>query len=288
MTTWSSRRARFRALLQGEECIHPASVFDAISARIAEELGFQAGIFSGSVAAQVILGAPDLVLITLSEFVDQLHRIARGSELPILVDADHGYGNALNAMRTVEELEAAGVAALMIEDTLLPRPYGAEGRALIPIEEGVGKMRAAVAARRDPALVVLARTTLGAAADFSEALARIEAYQAAGVDGLFLAGLETRAQLDAISSVARLPLVTGGVRPELADLAYLRSHGVTICLQGHQPIQAGYQAVYDCLKALRDGVRPGDLKGVPPPQRFAQWLRDAHYADLIKRHLGGG
>lgn len=287
MTTWSGRRARFRALLSGTQCIHPASVFDAISARIAEEIGFQAGIFSGSVAAQVILGAPDLVLITLTEFVDQLHRITRGSELPILVDADHGFGNALNVIRTVEELEAAGVAALMIEDTLLPKPFGPSGRALISIEEGVGKMRAAVGARRDPGLVVLARTTIGAAADFAEALARVAAYQATGVDGIFLAGLQTRDQLDAIAHMAKLPLVTGGVPGDLADLATLRSRGVTICLQGHQPIQAGYQAVYDCLKALRDGVKPSRLEGVPTPQHFAEWLRDDHYAGLIRNHLGG-
>jgi carboxyvinyl-carboxyphosphonate phosphorylmutase len=287
MTTWSDRRIRFRALLSGAECIHPASVFDAISARIAEEIGFEAGIFSGSVAAQVVLGAPDLVLITLTEFADQLHRITRGSPLPILVDADHGYGNALNVMRTVEELEAAGVAALMIEDTLLPRPFGSDGRALISVEEGVGKMRAAVEARCDPALVILARTTLGAAANFDEALVRIEAYQATGVDGIFLAGLQTRAELDAIARVAKLPLVTGGVRSELADRDYLRSRGVTICLQGHQPIQAGYQAVYDCLKALKLGGKASELSGLPSPRHFADWLRDDHYSGLIKSHLGG-
>jgi carboxyvinyl-carboxyphosphonate phosphorylmutase len=287
MTTWSDRRARFRALLAGTECAHPASVFDAISARIAEELGFQAGIFSGSVASQVILGAPDLVLVTLSEFVEQLHRIARGSDLPILVDADHGYGNALNVMRTVEELEAAGVAALMIEDTALPRPFWSDGRALISIAEGRGKMAAAVAARRDAGLVVLARTTIGLSDDFGDTLARVEAYQTTGVDGIFLAGLATRAQLDAIAQVTRLPLVTGGVRPELADPAYLRSRGVTICLQGHQPIQAAYQAVYNCLKALKQGVKPAELEGVPSSSRFSAWLRDEHYAGLIKRHLGG-
>ncbi|HWG04953.1 MAG TPA: isocitrate lyase/phosphoenolpyruvate mutase family protein [Beijerinckiaceae bacterium] len=287
MTTWSDRRARFRALLAGSECVHPASVFDAISARIAEELGFQAGIFSGSVASQVILGAPDLVLVTLSEFVEQLRRIARGSELPILVDADHGYGNALNVMRAVEELEAAGVAALMIEDTVLPRPFGSDGRALISIEEGRRKMAAAVAARRDSQLVVLARTTIGLSDDFGDTLARVDAYQATGVDGIFLAGLATRTQLDAIAQVTRLPLVTGGIRPELADPAYLSARGVKICLLGHQPIQAGYQAVYDCLKAMKEGARSSELPGVPTAQQFARWLRSDAYNALTKRYLDG-
>src|SRR5439155_18065278 len=105
------------------------------------------------------LGAPDLILLTLSEFAEQAYRINRAFDLPLLVDADHGYGNALNVMRTVHELETAGVAALTIEDTLLPRPFGPAGRALTSIEEGVGKIRAALAARQDPDLSIVGRTT---------------------------------------------------------------------------------------------------------------------------------
>jgi carboxyvinyl-carboxyphosphonate phosphorylmutase len=286
MSTWSARRARFRTLLSADECVHPASVFDAISARIAEEIGFHAGIFSGSVASLVVLGAPDHVLITLTEFVDQLHRITRGSELPIMVDADHGYGNALNVVRAVEELEAAGVAALMIEDTILPKPFGAFGRGLISIDEGIGKMRAAVSARRDPDLVVLARTTIGGTADIGDTIARVKAYQCTGVDGLFLAGLNSREQLDAIAKVANVAIIMGGAQADLTDLAYLRSRGVKICLQGHQPIQAGYQAVYACLKALKEGTPPSQLPGVPSAQQFANWMRADYYSTLMKSYLG--
>src|SRR5215203_389470 len=102
---WSDRRKRFRALLAGDGCIHPASVFDPISARIAEDLGFEAGMFAGSVASLAVLGAPDIVVLTLSEFAELALRINRATRMPLLVDADHGYGNALNAKRTVEELE---------------------------------------------------------------------------------------------------------------------------------------------------------------------------------------
>src|SRR6478736_4473538 len=143
---WTDRRNRFRALLAGGRCVHPGSVFDPISARIAEDLGFEIGMFAGSVASLTVLGAPDLIVLTLSEFAQQALRINRAGNLPLLVDADHGYGNALNVKRTVEELETAGVAALTIEDTLLPRPYGPSGKpSLIPVEEGIGKMRAALA-----------------------------------------------------------------------------------------------------------------------------------------------
>ena len=121
---WTDRRERYRQTIAGTACIHPASVHDAISARIAEELGFEVGMFAGSIASFTVLGAPDLIVLTLTEFAAQAYRINRAGKLPLMVDADHGYGNALNVMRTVQELETAGVAALMIEDTLLPRAFG--------------------------------------------------------------------------------------------------------------------------------------------------------------------
>ena len=109
---WTERRERFRALLAGTCCVHPGSVYDAISARIAEDLGFEVGMFSGSVGSMAVLGAPDLVVLTLSEFAAQAYRICRAGNLALLVDADHGYGNALNVRRTVEELETAGICAM--------------------------------------------------------------------------------------------------------------------------------------------------------------------------------
>ena len=118
---WTDRRERLRSLIAGPRCIYPGSIYDAISARIAEDLGFEAGMFAGSIASFTVLGAPDVVVLTLTEFAQQAYRINRAGKLPLLVDADHGYGNALSVKRTVEELETAGVAALTIEDTALPR-----------------------------------------------------------------------------------------------------------------------------------------------------------------------
>src|SRR5271154_3521619 len=156
---WTDRRERFRAVLQGDHCVHPGSVFDPISARIAEDLGFEVGMFAGSIASYTVLGAPDLIVLTLSEFAAQALRINRAGKLPLMVDADHGYGNALSVMRTVQELETAGVAALTIEDTKLPRGYGEAKPGLVSLEEGVGKMRAALAGRQDLALCVIGRTS---------------------------------------------------------------------------------------------------------------------------------
>ena len=115
--TFTARRQSLRAHLDTDHCIVPASIFDPFSARIAEDLGYEIGMLGGSTASLAVLGAPDLIVLTLTEFAEQCRRISRASALPFMADADHGYGNALNVMRTVEELETAGVAALTIEDT---------------------------------------------------------------------------------------------------------------------------------------------------------------------------
>jgi carboxyvinyl-carboxyphosphonate phosphorylmutase len=256
----AERRRRYRQVLEGTICIHPASVFDAMSARMAESLGFEVGMFSGSIGSGVVLGAPDLTVLTLTEFADQIRRIARGSDLPLMVDADHGYGNALNVMRTVDELEAAGVAALMIEDTVLPAPFRGHGEGLVSTDEMLGKLRAAVAARQDPALVVLGRTAALRHGGTAEAERRIKAYQDTGIDGIFLAGATTREQVEVMHRATTLPLLLGGAPPALADRNFLATNGVRIALQGHHPFYAAAKAVYDTLKYLREGGAPSGLK----------------------------
>ena len=156
---YSEQRKKFRAVISGTRCVSPASVFDPLSARVAESVGYEIGMLAGSVASNTTLAAPDLIVLTLTEFADQIRRIVRVSKLGLLVDADHGYGNALNVKRTVEELETAGVSAITIEDTLLPTAFGGDEGQLISIEEGVGKMRAALAGRQDPRLVIVGRTS---------------------------------------------------------------------------------------------------------------------------------
>ena len=260
MMLLSERRKQYRRLLEGDACIHPASVFDAMSARMAESLGFEAGMFAGSIASGTVLGAPDLVLLTLTEFAEQIRRIARGSDLPLMVDADHGYGNALNVMRTVEELETAGVAALTIEDTVLPSPFGGQGEGLVSVEEMLGKLRGAVAARQDPSLVVIGRTGALRGGGIGEAEKRVKAYQETGIDAIFLAGASKREEVEAMHRATRLPLLLGGAPPALSDRNFLATHGVRIALQGHQPFYAAAKAVYDTLKYLREGGSPAGLK----------------------------
>jgi carboxyvinyl-carboxyphosphonate phosphorylmutase len=281
---WTDRRERYRAVIGGSECIHPGSVFDAISARIAEDLGFEIGMFAGSIASFTVLGAPDLIVLTLTEFAQQAYRINRAGKLPLMVDADHGYGNALNVMRTVQELESAGVAGLMIEDTLLPRAFGETKPSLISIEEGIGKMRAALAAREDKSMVVIGRTSAAAISSPQDALVRAKAYQREGVDALFFAGGVTREFLEALHAEVRVPIMLGGVSGDM-DRAYLSSVGVRVALQGHQPFSAAVQAIHDTLKALREGVAPRDLKGVASSATMAKVTRERDYKSWTEGFL---
>ena len=283
----TARRERYRAILAGDRCVHPASVFDPISARAAEDLGFEVGMFAGSIASGTVLGAPDLIVLTLTEFAQQIHRICRAGDLSLMVDADHGYGNALNVRRTVEELETAGVSALTIEDTALPLSYGnaSEGN-LISVDEGVGKMKAALSGRQDPALVIAGRSSALRFGGVPEAVKRAKAYQTAGVDAMFLAGAQTRDEVAAVRSEVSIPILLGGAGGELSDLDWLSQNGVRIALQGHLPFAAAVKAAYDTLKALRDGVPPADLSAqIASPDLLAQLTRRANYDQWIKDWL---
>ena len=286
MLPCSERRERLRAILSADRCVYPGSVFDPISARIAEDLGFELGMLAGSVASLTVLGAPDLIVLTLTEFAEQARRICRAGSLPLLCDADHGYGNALNVMRTVDELENAGVAGLSIEDTALPQAFASHGKAqLISVEEGVGKMRAALAARRDPGLVIAGRTSAAAIAGVEDAIRRARAYQDAGVDALFLVGVKSRADLERIAAAVTLPIILGGAATQMRDPAYLAAHRVRVCLQGHQPFMAAVRAAYDSLAALRAGTPPEQLAGVADEALMRRLMRGDDYSGWSRQWL---
>jgi carboxyvinyl-carboxyphosphonate phosphorylmutase len=284
--TFQKRRVALRSILLGSTCIRPGSVYDAVSIRIAGDLGFEVGMFGGSVASLAVLGDPDVALITLTELAEQMRRMSRAASLPVLVDADHGYGNALNVRRTVEELEITGAAGLTIEDTLLPQPFGQTGTQLISLEEGVGKMKAALDARDDPTLVIMGRTGAVSITSLDDAIARARAYEAGGVDALFFTGVQTRGELEAISAATKLPIVLGGAPDDMADLDYLAGKRVRIALQGHAPFAAATQAVYETLKALRDGQPPKNLKGLASSELTNRVTRDADVKARNAEFLG--
>ena len=250
-------RNAFRALLASSACYHTASVFDPLSARIAADLGFEVGILGGSVASLQVLAAPDVALITLSEFAEQATRIGRVAQLPVIADADHGYGNALNAMRTVVELERAGIAALTLEDTLLPAQFGRKSYDLISVDEGVGKLQAAREARDDSTMAIIGRTHAGVQ-PLTEVIQRTRAYQDAGADAICLVGVEDLAHLASIAEGLQVPLmlVTYG-NPQLQDSVRLAELGVRVVVNGHAAFFAAIKATYDSLREQR-GIAAGN------------------------------
>ncbi|MBB4867935.1 carboxyvinyl-carboxyphosphonate phosphorylmutase [Pseudomonas nitritireducens] len=250
-----------------------------MSARIAADLGFEVGILGGSVASLQVLAAPDFALITLSEFTEQATRIGRVARLPVIADADHGYGNALNTMRTIVELERAGVAALTIEDTLLPAQFGRKSTDLIPVEEGVGKIRAALEARIDPEMAIIARTN-AEVLEVDDVIRRTLAYQAAGADGICMVGIRDFDHLEAISRHLSVPLMLVSYgNPELRDDTRLAELGVRIVVDGHAAYFAAIKATYDCLREQR-GVHASDLtaselaKKYTLPEEYQIWARE--------------
>jgi carboxyvinyl-carboxyphosphonate phosphorylmutase len=285
----SEQRALLRAILNGSQCLSPASVFDPISARVAESVGYKLGMVGGSSVAGAMLAGPDLLLITLSEFAEQIRKITRVSKLCLIADADHGYGNALNVMRTVQELEYAGVSALTIEDTALPRQFGqvaGEDR-LICTEEAVGKLRAAVAARGDPSLIIVGRTCLLKGASIASVVERVQAYSKTGVDAIFVMGFEKREHVEAVHAATALPIIAGSsaavrglLKPE--DLAAL---GVRILLQGHQPLSAVVKALEDVYRHLFSGGAPADLKGKIASAREMDDLMNAESYKLWQKEF---
>jgi carboxyvinyl-carboxyphosphonate phosphorylmutase len=283
---WRTRREALRAILSGDRCVRPASVHDALSIRIAEDIGFEVGMLGGSVASLAVLGDPDLTLITLTELAEQVRRMSRAASLPVLIDADHGYGNALSVRRTVEELDAAGAAGLTIEDTLLPQAFGQARPQLISLEEGVGKMKAALEARRDPSLVVIGRTGAAGITSVADAVVRTKAYEAAGVDALFFTGIKTRTDLEAIVAATRLPIVLGSPGDEISDSDYLGGQRVRIAVQGHAPIAAAVQAIHETLQAIHQGTPPKLLKNIASSDLMQRVSRSRSFSERVADFLG--
>jgi oxaloacetate decarboxylase len=282
-------RRKLREILAGERSVLMASVFDPISARIAQQLGCEAGLMGGSLASMAVLGAPDLIILTLTELAEQVYRCTRASAVPLVVDGDHGYGNALNVMRTVQELEHAGAAAVSIEDTLLPRAFGStEALQLVSIDEGVGKMRAAVAARGDPDYVIVGRTSAATISSVDDAIVRLQAYEGAGVDALMLPGLRTREDLDRIAAATRLPLVVGGIPESMCDAEYLASRRGRLWTGGHHTFNVAVKALYDAMKAVHDGLPAPKLAGAAGKDLMDAVTNGGGYAAWIKQFIAKG
>ena len=285
----TEQRKKLRALLAGSECLIPAGVHDALSARVAESVGYEIGLLAGSVVATTTLAAPDLLIHTLTECADQVRRIMCVSKLCLYLDADNGYGNALNVMRTIQECEHAGVTGLTIEDTTQPIAFGqpANELRLVSIEEGVGKMRAALAARSDPSLVIAARTPAIKLEGIESAVARAKAYAATGVDMIHLTGAIGKPEyLQAVYAAAKLPIGVGDSHG-ISTREQLAACGVRIAFVGDHPqVSAIVKALRDTYTHLFNGGAPADLKSkIASAQEMKQLVNGESYNQLLSKYM---
>jgi carboxyvinyl-carboxyphosphonate phosphorylmutase len=279
-------RERFRSVLGGSTCVLAANIFDPLSARIADMLGYEVCVLSGSVGKAANLGVPDIVLSNMSDVVDHCRRITRMAAVSLMVDAEDGFGNAVNVRRTVQEMEAAGVSAIEIEDNAVPKRFNVRNPGLVSQEEQVGKLQAAVAARTDPSTVIVARTSALAECPLEEALERIRAYATTGAEALMLATVPRgRADIAAVHQATSLPLCVLNPPAEARnDAAFLSANGVRILMLGNPTYAVAVQAIYDALKRLKEGTVLEDLRELQAPpellravnrtEELMQWQRD--------------
>jgi len=263
-----------RELLARPEPILAPGAYDALSARLIEAAGFPAVYMTGFGSAASLLGRPDVGLLGMSEMVDNARRIAGAVAVPVIADADTGYGNPITVIRTVHEYENAGVAAIHIEDQLSPKKCGhMEGKQLVSVEDMVAKVRAAVAARRTD-LVLIARTDAGAVEGLDGALNRARLYREAGADVIFFEAPQSEAEIETVAhELSDVPLLfnwaEGGKTPPIA-YARLRELGFRIVIFPIGAMLAATRAIRDLLQTIRaDGTPAAALAGLP---RFGEFL----------------
>ena len=255
-------RPRLRELLARPEPLVAPGAYDALSARLVEQAGFDVVYMTGFGTTASLAGRPDVGLLTGTEMVDNARRIAAAVDVPVIADADTGYGNAINVVRTVQAYEQAGVAGIHLEDQVMPKKCGhMSGKAVIPADEMAGKIRAAVAARRDPDFLLIARTDAAAVEGLSAAIDRARAYADAGADVLFV---EAPTSEDDIARVAEelrgvAPLVfnwaEGGRTPPI-PLARIAELGFALVLFPIGTLLAATAGIRRLLASLRDDGVP--------------------------------
>ncbi len=276
LSTGARPRPTLRQLFATEEIVLAPGCYDALGARLVETAGFAAAYMTGFGSAASLLGRPDVGLMSLTEMVDNARRIVQAVDIPVIADADTGYGNAINVIRTVREYEAAGVSAIHIEDQAMPKRCGhMDGKQLIPAQEAAAKIEAAVAARRSPDFVVIARTDARAVEGLPAALERARRYREAGADMLFVEAPQSTFEIEAVADAfPDVPLLfnyaEGGKTPPVSH-EFLRSLGFKLVLFPISTLLVATSAMRDVLaRIMRDGT---PAEGIPSMPGFAEFLQ---------------
>ena len=293
MTSLPTTKALLRKILQGPEILIAPGAHNAFTAKIIEQAGFKAVYMTGSGAAMDLLGLPDLGFLTMSEMVAHARNIVQATSLPVIADADTGYGNALNVMRTVREYEGAGVAGLHIEDQVAPKRCGHfSGKEVISREEMIGKIKAALDSRRDQNLVVIARTDARAVLGLQEAIERGVAYAEAGADMIFVDAPESAEELSLIARSIPAPLMAnlseGGKTP-LLSAQELQDMGYKLVIYPRSAAGAAAKAIQELMAVLkRDGTTEKYLDRIISFEGRNQITGLAYYRELDKKYLRKG
>ena len=280
---------RLRALLAESEPVVAPGAFDCLSARLIEAEGFHAVYMTGFGTAASYLGQPDVGLLGMSEMVDQARRIVQAVRVPVIADADTGYGNPINVIRTVRAYEDAGVAALHLEDQVAPKKCGhMGGKQVIPPQDMVAKIRAAVAARKSADFTIIARTDARAIEGLSNALERAQRYKEAGADAIFVEAPESEQEIESIADTLRgVPLVfnwvEGGKTPPIA-YDRLRELGFRVIIFPISPLLAAARAIGDLLQRLKqDGTPAAVMNQMMSFQHFVEFVGVPEIRDLERR-----
>jgi 2-methylisocitrate lyase-like PEP mutase family enzyme len=265
-----TRRQQLRALVAERRGLVVPGVYDAVSARLVEQAGFPAAYMTGFGVSAARLGLPDLGFAGLAEMVDQARNLASAVSIPLIADADTGYGSALQVRRTVQQYELAGVAALHLEDQAAPKRCGhLAGKQVVPVEEFAGRIRAAVEARTDPDLLIIARTDAIAVTGFEDAVGRAAAAARAGADVLFVEAPTSEAEIEALPRRLDRPLLFNYApsgRSPLLPFARLRALGYAIVIVPVDLLFVATRAMQRALAELRD--RDATLRDQAPYSRF--------------------
>ena len=285
----SAGRSTLRELLCRDEMVLAPGCYDALGARLVEEAGFPAVYMTGFGSSASRLGRPDVGLMTLSEMVDNARRIAQAVAIPVIADADTGYGNPVNVIRTVREYEAAGVAAIHIEDQVMPKKCGhMEGKHVIPAGEMAAKISAAVAARSSPEFLIIARTDARAVDGLPAALERARVYCQAGADMLFIEAPQSEQEIEAVAQAfPDVPLLfnyaEGGKTPPVSH-QFLRELGFKLVIFPISALLAATAAMRSALAQIRaDGTPINLLHSLIPFSEFLDFIGMPEIRELDRR-----
>jgi|TARA_B110000438_G_scaffold295828_1_gene339490 carboxyvinyl-carboxyphosphonate phosphorylmutase len=275
--------AKLRELLYNKNCYNVATIFNPLSVRIAEQVGFNVGIIPGKIISLDYLAEPDLMLLSLTELTETVRRIAKYAKIPLIVDGDNGYGNAINVCRAIESLEDAGASGISLEDTVLPIKYGkTKNPDFLSIKEATLKIKLAVDSKLNDSTSIIARTGVYPYHGISDLLQRGKSYESVGADALFYVNINSENDIEKIAKSHKVPIILGNNSTQLS-LKELSEMGVSISLPGHNAYYIAMEAYRSSLDNLYKTGKFGDFN--IDIDYINKLSNEEKYSKIIKKYM---